>query len=403
MQLSARGAQKTRNESRKLTMYSKQWVAGDTLRVFFPIFWQDGKPELCVGALYGHSVSDIKGLGLKTAFIPSQTTFDDGGTPIGEPDVTYQFSLIARAFVDGQKALEEAAIQAKNWPNESMLKEALRDLENRYDAKNNMEAVKPIIGRVQYYISTEVVSVKLINNQPSSETVALTSMPLSNEKIDKIYSIMWDTKYMPEEGSDYFEVEFKYPVNTSKGLSGKSSTISGLTPEYRFATQYPDAFKDIEARMSGISRDSESIVKRATRQVDPNRVLAKLKNYTIMHCDALDVADEETAEMLCKNCLILKELDAVRVLQNNELVDKLKDALSEYDAKRGTQSVEPPVPDLTETSEKSTAAPVSNEAEHKDIPIPDLSLQVGAPTVQLLMQGNTMTEDQLADVDLDIV
>ena len=54
MQLTARGAQKTRNESRKLSMYSKQWAPGDTLRVFYPIFWVDGKPEINVGALYGH-------------------------------------------------------------------------------------------------------------------------------------------------------------------------------------------------------------------------------------------------------------------------------------------------------------------------------------------------------------
>ena len=101
MRLSARGAQKTRNESKKLSMYSKQWAPGDTLRVLYPVYWENGRPELAVGAVWGHSVSDIKGLGLKTAFIPSTNSFNEDGEPIGPADITYQFSMIAGAFVQG--------------------------------------------------------------------------------------------------------------------------------------------------------------------------------------------------------------------------------------------------------------------------------------------------------------
>ena len=59
---------------------------------------------MAVGAVWGHQVSDIKGLGLKTSFIPSTTEFDADGQPIGQPDITYQFSMIAKVFIDGRKA-----------------------------------------------------------------------------------------------------------------------------------------------------------------------------------------------------------------------------------------------------------------------------------------------------------
>ena len=181
MRITAKGAQKTRDESRKLPMYSKQWLPGDTLRVFYPIDWEDGHPEIVAGAVWGHSVSDIKGLGLKTAFIPSLTDFDENAQPIGKPDITYQFSQIARVFVDGQKAIEEAEIMQKNWPTESARKEALKAHEEKFDAKNNMKAVKPIIGKVQYYISTEVCCIKYVNNM-------FNSRPLYKSKRSGEYS-----------------------------------------------------------------------------------------------------------------------------------------------------------------------------------------------------------------------
>ena len=211
MRISARGCQKTRNDSKKLGMYSKQWSPGDTLRVFYPIYWEDGQPEIAVGALWGHNVSDIKGLGLKTAFIPSLTEFRDG-VPVGKPDLTYQFSLIAPVFVAGAKLQEEANILSKKFPTEAARKEALKTIEEKYDSKNNMSAVKPIIGRAQYYISTEVVSFKFNNGIYDKESIALSSAPLSGQTIDRLYAILNDPKYRPAEGEERLEVEWKYPV-----------------------------------------------------------------------------------------------------------------------------------------------------------------------------------------------
>ena len=129
MQLvSMSGAQKQRAESKKLSMYSKQWSPGDTMRVFFPLFRLEDTVDIAVGAVWGHSVGDIKELGLKTAFIPSLTQFDDSGAPIGEPDITYKFSLIAKVFVDSMKEIELAQVAKKQWPSESQRRDAMQQV-----------------------------------------------------------------------------------------------------------------------------------------------------------------------------------------------------------------------------------------------------------------------------------
>ena len=222
MILTARGAQKTREESKKLSMYSKVWLPGDTVRVFYPVAKIDGVWEIIVGAVWGHSVSDIKGLGLKTAFIPSLSQFDESGQLIGNPDITYRFSNIAKAFVEGQKAKEEAAAMAKNWPTESARKEALKKIEDKFDAKNNMKAIKPIIGRIQYMVTTEVLAVKYANKAPQVDSAVVVSAPLSGQTIERLYAILNNPKYFDVDGDfAYLEIEWVYPTNSEKSKSAK--------------------------------------------------------------------------------------------------------------------------------------------------------------------------------------
>lgn len=402
MQLSARGAQKTRNESRKLQMYSKQWLPGDTLRTFYPIFWSEGKPELAVGAIWGHNVSDIKGLGLGTAFIPSTNEFDANANPIGLPDITYQFSLIASAFVKGQKATEEEALNKKNWPTEAAHREALLTLETKYDTKNNMKAVKPIIGRVQYYISTEVISIKYANGVPDKNTIAVTSCPLSNQTIDRIYALMDDPKYAPQEGEDWFEVEWKYPTNPDKGKSAKDATPAGLTSEYRLSVQFPDAYATLLGMSSTVARDSESIQRRATRAVDPAKVRSALMNYSYMNSEYLDCADEETSEQLIKHADLIHDLDLTKVLTNSELIDKITHAVETMNA-MAPALIDVPTATIPEVATESTPDVAVPVTEAPINPLPDLSGVTGAPTVQQLMNNDLnagMLEDSVEEVDL---
>ena len=57
--LGGRTAQKTRQESRKLDVYSKQWLPGDTMRIYFPVFQHDGMWDIAVGAIWGDRKSVV--------------------------------------------------------------------------------------------------------------------------------------------------------------------------------------------------------------------------------------------------------------------------------------------------------------------------------------------------------
>lgn len=403
--MSARGAQKEREGSKKLSMYSKQWLPGDTLRVFYPIYWQDGQPEIAVGAIWGHSVGDIKALGLKTSFIPSTTDFDQNGQPVGQPDVTYQFSQIARIFVNGAKANEEAAIMRKNWPSEAARLDALKTLETKYDTKNNPDAVKPIIGRVQYYISTEVLSVKIANSVPNLDTIAITSAPLSNKVINKLYQLMDDPKYAPVEGDEFFEVEWKYPVDPKKTASAQQASPNGLTPEYRFAAQFADAYRTVTGMFGMVARDAATITRRATKSVDPARVRAALTQYAFLSSEYLDIVSEEDTETLLRHVDLIHDLDVTRAITNKELVEKIEAALRDLEVNRmqvpeNSPSLisEPTTPPVTETASTSTPENPAADVASAETELPDLTLAAGAPTMQsLLNEQPTMSAQSLAN------
>ena len=400
MQLSARGAQKTRNEAKKLNMYSKQWLPGDTLRVFYPIYWENGKPEIAVGAVWGHNVSDIKELGLKTAFIPSTTDFDENGQPVGQPDITYQFSQIARVFVNGQQKKEEAAIMQKPWPTESARKDALKQVEEKFDAKNNKKAVRPLIGRPQFYISTEVLSIKIANGIPNPETIALSSAPLSNQTINKIYGLMDDPKYAPAEGDEFFEVEWKYTAGAEKDEAGRTATCNGLTGEYRMLNQFPEAYNQVMGQKGMVARDAESIVRRATRTIDPVKVKQALTRYAFMKCEYLDLAVDEDEETLLKHANVLKELDITRALTpGTELVAKIQQAIAELDATHVNVPVDVPTPSIAEAQPaQAEATPVMSSAPVEPQPqvsmptptpvVPDIPINPEAPNLSALVGGN---------------
>ena len=400
--LSARAVQKTRNDSRKLQMYSKQWLPGDHMRVYYPIFWEDGRPEIAVGAIWGHPVSNPKELGLHTIFIPSTTDFDEGGQPIGQPDITYQFSLIAKVFIDGAKQAEEQAILSKPWPSEALRKEALMKLEADYDVKNNSKAIRPIIGKAKYFASTEVLSLKLVNNTPNTDTITITSQPLSNQTITRLYALMDDPKFAPVEGDEFFEVEWNYPASADKGESGRQAVPTGLTNEYKLETMFPDAYKQIQGRFDGVSRNAESIIRRAVRMVDPDKVRKALTNYTFMKSNYLDNANEENVDILVKHADLIHELDCTRSISNEELRQKIEQAITEMNVNRealkvGTAALEEPsaAPDIQLDPYAPMLQNLLNNAEAKVAPMSKDNMMSDPNNI-----GASVDESLLADLDL---
>lgn len=388
MQLSALGAQKTRDESKKLQMYSRQWLPGDVLRVYYPLFWKDGQPHIACGAVWGHDVGDIKGLGLKTAFIPSTTQFDDNKIPIGTPDITYQFSKIAPIFISAMKAAEEHAIEAKKFPTEAGRKEALKKVEEKYDTKNNPEAIRPIIGFVKYFICTEVLSVKLTNDIPVDDTIAMTSAPLSGTAIRKLYSILNDPKYAPKEGDEFLEVEWRYPVDPKKSESGRAASPSGLTSEFKLETTFPASYTKVMSLAPSVSREAETIQKRATKMINPAKVLQAVTQYSIINSEYLDIITDEDEETLLNNIEVVKELGVVSSLTNQQLIEKINTALAEIDSAK-MPDLSDAIPNMAGTDMPTNAAGAVSEAEQQlagvSADVPDLSAGLGGiqptPTV----------------------
>lgn len=414
MQLSARGAQKTRDESKKLNMYSKQWLPGDTLRVYYPLFWDNGQPEIAVGAVWGHDVGNIKELGLKAAFIPSTTEFDENKLPIGTPDITYQFSLIAPLFVNAMKLQEESVIAAKPFPTEAGRKDALNAIALKYDTKNNIEAVKPIIGKVKYFISTEVISVKLVNDVPAADTIAITSAPLSGQTIQRLYTIMSDPKYAPKEGDKYLEVEWRYPTDPKKSNSAKAAAPAGVTQEYKLCTTNPSAWNQIEGMLSNLATDSQTIARRATRAINPDKVRQALTQYCIMNSEFLDLVGEEDEETLLRNVDVIKELDVVQSLKNTELVAKIEEALREAEAAAAIPNLSAELP-TANPADASAFVPqnTSGEVEQADNQLsnggvtgevnlqnPNSGVGQSAATIQELLGNDSKVDGDVELLDL---
>lgn len=421
--ITARGAQRTRDEHKKLSMYSKQWLPGDTLRVFYPLIWENGQPDIVVGAVWGHSVSDIKTLDLKTAFIPSLCEFDEDMNPIGVPDITYQFSQIAKVFVDGQKAIEEQRIMDKNWPTEAARKEALEKVNAKFDAKNNMKAVKPIIGKLQYYITTEVGCVKEVNGVFNMESAAIVSAPLSNQTIDKLYAIMSDPKYAPGEGDNFLEVEWKYPMDADKAASARGASPAGLTSEYRMANVAPQMWEQMKGRLEGVSFDSDTIAKRATRKIEESKIRQALTRYVFFSSEYLDAANEEGIEVLCRHANVIHELDAERAFKNEEIIGKIKESLMKIGANQEEmpdtsnatgapnlmnlmQNQATPAPEAPQPTQPTPAAapvtpsaPVADSAQNQNV-------TTGTPSLASLMSDpNNLSSnsDMMSDIDLSMI
>lgn len=412
--MSARGAQQTRDQATKLNMYSKTWLPGDTLHVYYPLYWEDGQPEIAIGAIWGHSVNDIKALGLKTSFIPSTTQFNEEAQPIGQPDITYQFAQIAPVFVRGMKADEEAVILKKKWPTEASRREALTALEAKYDSKNNMKAVKPIIAKAKYYISTEVVCVKFGPGGPDPKSVAHVSCPLSGKIIRALYQLMDKPQYRPEPGAEFLEVEWAYPVNTDKAASARDANPAGVDPQFKIENQYEDCWRTVKGALESVSRDADTIVRRATRSVDPAKVRNALTQYSIINSEFLDNASEEDTQFLLNNCEVVHELNIVDSLTNDKLIEAFKTKLAEADALKSlSQAAVTSVPEQVPTPNFPTqeiapempiqdSAPIEQPAPATDVP--PLQAVSGAPDLQSLLTNvnNLGAGDDNFDLGIDM-
>lgn len=390
---SGRAAVRTRSQSRKLQAFSKAWVVGDKLSVFFPIFWvpeldeneqpimvqeidtkgqpvfeDDGTPvmtekgqwDVVTASIWGHDVPDMKKFAVGGSFIPSLTEIvrgqpakiltDDAGKPMYdaygevmyEPipgDVTYQFSKIAPMFVKGEKQGEIDRVMKKKFTSEDLRREALNEIDAKYDTDSNMDAPKPAVGKLHMVISTEVFVVKQnATNQYDLENAGQYTYKLSDEKFNSLISLLDDIKFKPRDlNARWFEVQMTFNGDSNdkrgRGQAGRKALPVGLTPEYTMEARDPAGYAKIKVRLEQLPQDSQTITCRnfMYTKIAEKTIEKQISQYIVMNSDMLDnITKEEDMEILTGNAYRLMQFRALDNMNNEEIKSRIKTAYMEY-------------------------------------------------------------------------
>lgn len=390
---SGRAAVRTRSQSRKLQAFSKAWVVGDKLSVFFPIFWvpeldeneqpimvqeidtkgqpvfeDDGTPvmtekgqwDVVTASIWGHDVPDMKKFAVGGSFIPSLTEIvrgqpakiltDDAGKPMYdaygevmyEPipgDVTYQFSKIAPMFVKGEKQGEIDRVTKKKFASEDLRREALNEIDAKYDTDSNMDAPKPAVGKLHMVISTEVFVVKQnATNQYDLENAGQYTYKLSDEKFNSLISLLDDIKFKPRDlNARWFEVQMTFNGDSNdkrgRGQAGRKALPVGLTPEYTMEARDPAGYAKIKGRLEQLPQDSQTITCRnfMYTKIAEKTIEKQISQYIVMNSDMLDnITKEEDMEILTGNAYRLMQFRALDNMNNEEIKSRIKTAYMEY-------------------------------------------------------------------------
>lgn len=403
-------------EGRKtLRNWSKAWMPGENLRYFFPVGKdpETNRLEIVSGLFWGYRADFDT---FKTTFIPTIGELDADGRPIGTPDVMYQFARISRLFVNGLHEKEEKEILSKPFPTDAMQRQALKDLDHKYDAKNNMNAVKPVLSGPMDIICTEVVAVKMKDGVPDVEHAEVFSVPLSSKLYGILTRMLEDPKFTLDEEDDFLEIEIVYPASTDKGASGRDANPSGLTREFRLKNACPDAWKVLKgsAAMQAICWDSDVMAKRRVRPQSDSVVLNAITKYVYMSSEYLNYLGEDDTDTLCKNTGILTSLDQdLKFISDAELKEKLKSIAAETKA---PNTPEIPIPTVDSMQLNATVNDLSNAAAGitppaqnagDTQPVPDLSNIPGVPTVDSLLKRESnlatqLTDEELGDIDMSL-
>ena len=376
MRMSARGAMHVGSKAKKLQNFGKAWKVGDKGIVLYPIYHdkETDTMELLVAMEWGYKVADMKALGLPATFIPSNAEIGEDGTPV-VPDVTAQFARLCPAFIAGEKAQRVAALEAKPWPTQQALKSAMEQLENEYDAKNNMKARKPIIGRLSLYISTEVIYIPIVGDKPKWDDARLYSQSLSNDRIQKLYTIINDPKYGVTKDSKFLEVQYDFvAADNEKATAGKCQPV-GQTDEFKLANRFPDDKGRFDQLVAQLPEDSDIIKNHnfSYRHFDEAKLKAAFSNYAILNSESLDSVPEDMVDLVVKSASIIRDLSIDKAIQNSAITTKLEEALAQL--------------------------------KPAEAPVPTTPLAAGAPTITELMNNPARADDSdaedLNDVDLD--
>lgn len=373
-----------RQATKKLAMFSKQWSPGDTLRVFYKVFkLEDASWEILAGSCWGYKVNDIKGLGLKTSFIPALCQFDADGNPVGNPDVLWRFSRLAPSFVKGRYAAEIDAITKKQGITDAMRRDLIRDIDAKYDTQNNMEAERPIISRNVPLIVIEAICVPMKDGVPTFETLVPVMQPASDTIARRLATILDKAEFQPEDGDDWIEIEYAFPMVTRKAEAGLKVTPTGVVSQDRIKNKFPDKWNLIKAAMAQMSNDSEMIIKRSTSAVSEGRIITALSKYITLHNTDLEncALDDDNLDQLKNNIGLVHELNLDSVITDPRVKQILNEAITDINVD---------ATDIPAADTSATPTPVTG----MEVPTSEvISAVANAPTITDLLNEQAADEN----------
>lgn len=318
----------------KCRNFGKAWEVGDQGTVFYPFkWWPDeslptgGTFELHMSAYFGHQVSDMKVLG--TTFLRSLSIIDENGQVVGDGDLAYQFSRIAGLLVNAQKERELAELNAKDWTilGQTAYQTARKKIEDAYDSKENMNAKKPLIGRLTVLKLTEVVYVamdpnsgKPIFEDQRKQKTGTYIQTLSDNRLSKLRALANDVNLgilaqnpgmVPEEGKLYFlEVLYNFTSTKNNKSEAGRADPQGVAFSVTIAERNPAIKSKLTEWLERVPADPEGIAGHTYNMAPmPDEVLkAKLQAVMFESTAAMPYMTQEDKDRLVKNAKLLDYL-----------------------------------------------------------------------------------------------
>ena len=108
--------------------------------------------------------------------------------------MAFKFSQIAPVFIAAQKAQEEQKIESNPNIPRAQRDAALKSIEDKYDTKNNLQAIRPVLGRRDYIITAFCITYKYKDGHADASTALMVAQPIRPTRAQKLLLIMADPR-----------------------------------------------------------------------------------------------------------------------------------------------------------------------------------------------------------------
>lgn len=360
-------ALRTRQDSQFLQSFSKMYNSGMTAVTLYKIVFNEKlkKNSLVVGACWGNRV-DFSKISLGRSFIRTNSVLNEENKPV-TADAMLQFSRVAPAYLDGEKAYRIKMEMSSGQP-EPIIKKKLEEIEEEF------EDAQPAIGKLTYLITTECIFIPLDDSgKPKIDEIRLCTQELSNKKLEEISKAINDRRMIVNAEDGYAELQYAFGNTKDKKKDGQV-TPTGQPAGYTLSEMYPEEWEQIKDWINRLPEDSEQIMarNRAFDVVDEEEIVAAISSFAAngnIYLQMLDKSDAKNMGRLKKNCLLLNELGA-----NLDFEDYLK-ALEEAKA-QSKQEAESRTKQLLEEEVKQAIE--DNNEDRDDILEEDNTSEVNA-------------------------